>query len=557
MILVCPPFQLPELASLCVAHLATYVRSNGMACAEAYPHFDLARIVGLDRYAELAGGWNQAGELLFAEGLHGEPSAPYAQSQLALFGDAQRRATIRARFLEEALPPILEQGRDLVGFTTSFHQLMCSLWLAKEVKLHLPATTIVLGGASCREPMGTQILKAYPQIDYVVSGFGEVPLLALARGERPASRLIRNDEYVDLDSMPTPDYTEYLRCANRFGQNDKLALAFESSRGCWWGQKNHCKFCGLNGTAMRYSAKSTARTIEEIRELWSRYGQHLLAVDAIMPYSNMDEILVALAQFEDGPKIFYEIKATLTESQVAAMARARIQAQPGLESLSTHLLGLMGKGGSTIRTLAFLKWCRERGLAISWNQLYGVPGERLEDYDAQLALTEQIIHFPPPERACPVVLTRFSPYFENFADYGWASLSPRPDYESMHPQLSPQDRHQIAAFFRGVGGPDTSAYAERFTASVANWQKRNEQGDGLFLDATAGLVRNADGAGNRYRMTPLLQRVLDCTHVVTSLDRVREAAGCEFSFLDQMQKLGLLYIEGNKALNLAVRTGLN
>ena len=41
------------------------------------------------------------------------------------------------------------------------------------------------------------------------------------------------------------------------------ALYLEGSRGCWWGQKHPCSFCGLNGRKNVYRYKSAGRLYEE------------------------------------------------------------------------------------------------------------------------------------------------------------------------------------------------------------------------------------------------------------------------------------------------------
>lgn len=32
-------------------------------------------------------------------------------------------------------------------------------------------------------------------------------------------------------------------------------LVLEGARGCWWGEKHHCTFCGLNGSLMKFRSK--------------------------------------------------------------------------------------------------------------------------------------------------------------------------------------------------------------------------------------------------------------------------------------------------------------
>jgi radical SAM superfamily enzyme YgiQ (UPF0313 family) len=44
-----------------------------------------------------------------------------------------------------------------------------------------------------------------------------------------------------------------------------VELLFEASRGCWWGAKHHCTFCGLNGLSMTFRSKSADRAYSEIK----------------------------------------------------------------------------------------------------------------------------------------------------------------------------------------------------------------------------------------------------------------------------------------------------
>jgi radical SAM superfamily enzyme YgiQ (UPF0313 family) len=109
-----------------------------------------------------------------------------------------------------------------------------------------------------RRATSKRILEAYPEVDLVVSGYGEGPLLALSRGEEPAQRLIRSSHKVDLEQLPIPDYGSFLEQAAEFAADPRLMLTFESSRGCWWGQVNHCTFCGLNGVEMAFHERAKA-----------------------------------------------------------------------------------------------------------------------------------------------------------------------------------------------------------------------------------------------------------------------------------------------------------
>jgi radical SAM superfamily enzyme YgiQ (UPF0313 family) len=60
-------------------------------------------------------------------------------------------------------------------------------------------------------------------------------------------------------------------------------LVIESSRGCWWGHKHYCTFCGLNGSLMTFRSKHPDAFFAEITELANRHRiLDMIVVDNIM-----------------------------------------------------------------------------------------------------------------------------------------------------------------------------------------------------------------------------------------------------------------------------------
>src|SRR5262249_9527274 len=181
----------------------------------------------------------------------------------------------------------------VVGFTSSFHQHVPSLALAKRLKQARPECVIVMGGANCEGPMGAETARQFPFIDAVVSGEGDIvfpelvrraldgrPLeglpgvftsanatAALTTGARAAAPMVQ-----DMDSLPIPDFSDYFEefARSRYARGWQPGLFFESSRGCWWGERMHCTFCGLNGSTMAYRSKSAARALEELAPVTER-----------------------------------------------------------------------------------------------------------------------------------------------------------------------------------------------------------------------------------------------------------------------------------------------
>lgn len=555
-LLLCPPFQPLIISSLAIAQLATLLRSRNIICEESYLHFAFARIIGKEKYNKITdAGSGLKGELLFAESLYGTPADEHTARELdSIYGSSETRSKAINDLANVAMGVVEAAQPELIGMTTSFNQMLPALWLAKLIKERFPQVSIVLGGASCSDPMGQRILDAYPDVNYVVSGYGEQALLSLALGYQPEVPLLRGHQSPPLDDLPIPEYERYLRDAGEFSKEPTLSIAFESSRGCWWGQKNHCTFCGLNGVEMHFTSKSSDRVVKEVRTLWEKYGKHLFATDTIMAREHLKTVIPELGRFDSRPALFYEVKSNMSEADIAALRQANaVTLQPGIESLNTRLLGLLKKGVSTIRNLALLKWCRERGINVMWNLLCAVPGERPEDYDQQLLLFDKIPHFQPPHSVNPVRIDRFSPYFEDYAGYGWERIEPFAEYRILHPSFDDAALMDVAYHFHGIGGVVPGSYLKRLRSATAEWKERFQANDGLFYDPEKGLVRNEGHNGIRYGLDPNLMKIVELTHDVTPVERVLTEAKTHRSILEQLTKVGILYMEGDKVLNLSIR----
>src|SRR5262249_26316977 len=106
-----------------------------------------------------------------------------------------------------------------------------------------------------------------------------------------------------LDALPDPDYDEFYEDAARFrldrdpSWQERVVLNFEASRGCWWGQKKHCTFCGLNADGMAFRLKAPERVLATMRHLSERYRfQHLQATDNILAMSYWKTLLPRLSE---------------------------------------------------------------------------------------------------------------------------------------------------------------------------------------------------------------------------------------------------------------------
>jgi ribosomal peptide maturation radical SAM protein 1 len=557
-LLVCPPFQHPSLSSIAIAGLATWLRGQGIDCEEAYFHLELMRIVGPDKYNKsIERRKGNIAELLFSEAMHGSVSEQYATHLSEYYGNRDKRAEITRRFGEQCLQRIKLSGAQIVGFTTSYNQLTASLFLAELIKRHTNAK-VVFGGTPCSDTMGAAILTAYPFVDYVVSGYGETPLLKLCEGEKPTSRLLDNPTPPELHTLGLPDYRHFRREAEEYGLDPAtgINIQYQSSRGCWWGEKKHCTFCGVHRAHLSYEAKPNEVVIEDIRTLHERYGQTIMTTDAVLSLEHLRQVIPVLARFHHKPWLFYELKVNVTEKDIAALAAGRVIVQMGIESLSTRLMKEMQKGATAIRAIAALKWSRERKLTVKWNLLYKIPGETIADYDEQISIMEKIPHLTPPRILGPVHIDRYSPYFDEYQKYGWDTIHPAPEYREAHPNVDEETLFDLAYHFEGRGNNREEGYFDKLEAAFDRWHKRHEAGEGLFLGRIEGVYRVADGNETVISLSQEEQEIIGATHEIVPVKKLVEKLDCSEDTIQQMVDRNLLYIENRRVVNLTVRTEL-
>jgi len=387
----------------------------------------------------------------------------------------------------------------VVGFTSTFEQNLASLALAKRLKAAHPHIAIVFGGANWEGDMGEELHRQFGFVDYVCPGEADESfpaLVALLRAGavqgatlppgiiyREKGRCVstgRSAPVRNMDALPVPDFADYFRDWSESSASlETLPMVLvETSRGCWWGDKSHCTFCGLNGATLAYRSKSAAKALEEMQYLSDRWQtDRIEVVDNILDMRYFSDLLPALAADGRPWEIFYEVKANLSRAQVVALKAAGVtRIQPGIESLNDHVLKLMRKGTCGLRNVQLLKWCREQGVRVDWNILYGFPGETREDYEKMLAVLPAIEFLDPPVACGPIRMDRFSPYFEKPEEFGMTNVRPMAPYKFLYP-FPHASLMRIAYHFDFdycAGSP--AGFADGVIRFAEAWRQKDERG---------------------------------------------------------------------------------
>jgi ribosomal peptide maturation radical SAM protein 1 len=252
-----------------------------------------------------------------------------------------------------------------------------------------------------------------------------------------------------LDELPIPDFSDYFSAISNEEWSVRANLVAESSRGCWWGAKAHCTFCGLNGSNMAFRSKSAQKFADELAALRACYHRDkFLLSDNIMDLKYLSTLLPYLVGQGTPYDLFYETKSNLRKEQLELMAAAGVRhIQPGIESFSSAVLGLMRKGTTKLQNVQLLRWCKELRIGVSWSLLYGFPGEDLAEYEALASIIPSLVHLPAPTGHWQIRLDRFSPYWNSPQSFGLRNVKQTGGYDFIYLPLIGSERMRLAYFF--------------------------------------------------------------------------------------------------------------
>jgi hypothetical protein len=427
--------------------------------------------------------------------------------------DVRRLLGVRrqvAPFLAARVAELAAGDHTFVGLTSVFHQNVPSLALARLLKAARPDVTIAFGGANWEEEMGAALLERFGFVDLAFSGEADrsFPAVLEARRQGPA------------------------------GRRHPRRPAAVRGRGHRPRRRDHGPGPGRGPRArLRAVLPAAARPPRDRRRLPHPAGRDVarllvgspLALHVLRPQRRDDGV----PQQDPGPRrprarrpagalrrphvqrrrrhprlpvlrhrappagrrgldveLFWEVKANLSRDQVRTLSDAGVRfVQPGVESLSDHVLALMRKGTTGLRNIELLKWCREYGVKPLWNLLYGFPGETEDDYLETVHLIQAIWHLDPPTGYGPVRLDRFSPYHDDPGGFGMTNVRPMAPFATLYP-FDADTVRRIAYYFDYdyADGRRDDVHARPAVDLAVGWMNDAERGD---------LVITPDGDGVR------------------------------------------------------------
>ena len=499
---------------------------------------------------------------------------------------------------------------DIVGFTSMFMQNIASLAMVRKIKQRNKDIIAIMGGANCETPMGEEIVKNFDIVDYVFSGTALISfpkfVNSIMSGNRSQAESINGvfskanslhkekvkakvlvkedgevetvgpigDEFSINECVPL-NYDSFLASFDRYFKDStvKPYLLFETSRGCWWGAKAHCTFCGLNGGGMSYRAMKDEAAIAMINDLFDRYSdrvKHFSCVDNIIPREYIKGVF-PYTKRKEGVTIFYEVRADLRPEEMEILSDAGVvEMQPGIESLATSTLKLMKKGTTAFNNIRFLQNTVVYSIVPHWNLLVGFPGEDEGVYEKYCHDMPLLQHLPPPSGVFPVRFDRYSPYFTE-ADKYELDLVPL-DYYSYTYSISSESMKEMAYYFSDQNYDAeyiriTGKWLSKLQKGLQAWKERWADSDNtsfpkLYMSKENGVDVVIDERTDETKTVKLSEEEKD---VLINLDSKKNFAGLERqmrdlispeslkSAVDYLLSNGLLFEENGTLMSIVFK----
>ncbi len=486
---IVPPMASAEVPSLAAHLLQAEARQAGIHIDIIYTNFPFAHIFGLPLYHLLVKlkEKNFIAERLFTRAAFGLPPMgknvhrlidPYwvpdhiwqrknetatrkmadnlsPMRKLILSTDWQELEEQSVKYVETTAASIVERGYRIVGSTNTLGGIASSVAILNQIKKIDPRIVTAMGGALCDGEMAQGVLSLQTRIDYIFSGESDVSFIDFARDvlegrQLPQEKIIVQKTPTNLDQSPLPDFHDYFRQVEEYHIDPPVEgtypIVYETSRGCRWGR---CVFCGLNGVNKSYRFKNPGKVLEDLRRLVSLYPESpIFMSDNLIPPHYITDLWPSAATLSPPLRIRYEVNSDLGLNDLMVLKQAGITfVQPGIESLSPKLLKRLRKNGTVRQNIALLRYARAVGIDLCWQLLFGVPGDRLDEYREMLELLPLIRHLQPPAGMIPIEIPRFSPYFNMPERFGIKRLRPAELYSDVYPGHA--DLEKLAYYFTG------------------------------------------------------------------------------------------------------------
>jgi len=454
-LLVSMPFADTSIPSIQLGLLESVLKNHQINAQSLHLYVKAADYYGLHNYNNLISMHSDASlaEMIFTKYIYSmhwsekkEQIKDFYEKNIAKDGNLfsfEDYEKVTDEFFNHTISNIKWDTFDVIGFTLNYGQILPSLAVAKYLKTNFPSITIICGGSAVTGDLGTRFIDAFPWIDYVVSGEGEEALVQFINDPtsigtipnliyRKDDTIIKNNtaEYIDLNTLPYPDFTSYFQllntCHPEIQQYYHLygRIPIELSRGCWW---NKCSFCNLNVQHKKYREKMIDRFCNELEFLSNTYKMLTFQVIAnTLPFHDYRQLCHQLTALKKDFNLYIEARAgRLQRIDYSLLKKAGFHhIQTGIESFSSSYLKKMNKGVNLIDNIAVLKYCKEQHIQNHYNIITQFPNEDENDFLETKKTIDVFQQYLDPPQISKFIITYGSTIYDHLDLYNIKKVKP-------------------------------------------------------------------------------------------------------------------------------------
>lgn len=586
------PWAIFNRPSIQLATLKSYLEGKSDYRVDTFhPYLDIAALLGVDIYAEIAlSGW--AGEALFSALLYPQKAKDAArlfnENISTTTGNKTKFSSLTTQIEKLCyswINSIDFTSYNLIGFSICFSQLLPSLYMAKLIKQKQPALPVVFGGSSCCGEVGQSLLREYQQLDFIVDGEGEERLLTLCRHlngksteladgilsrkklNRPATPItpIISITPLDLTALPLPDYSPYFNEIKKLFPTRPFIplLPIEFSRGCWW---NKCTFCNLNIQWPNYRFKSGDKMVAEVRALSKQYESlHFTFTDNALPPREADHFFSEISKKNIDFDFFAEIRGTSDLKRLQQYRRGGLTTiQVGIEALSTSLLDKMDKGSSTMDNIAMMKLCAQERIKLEGNLIVDFPTTTMDEINETINNLAYVLPYNPLEPAS-FFLGYGSPIYNKPKQFSIQAILPHTKTKLLFPKHCHESMTMLISSYRGDKMVQQKLW-QPVRKMIADWHTfhKNRKNPNIaalsYRDGENFLIIRQERTNSstlHHRLRGISRKVYLAAPVPTPIKDIGKMfptikAGTLTAFIDDMCCKRLMFQENGKTISLAV-----
>ena len=282
---------------------------------------------------------------------------------------------------------LLDAQPDLVGMSCYQWNLERSLFLAKQLKRHLPSCTVVMGGPEITPD--NQFLLRHKDFDMGVAGEGEetwkLLLQSFPRIPHVQGLLLPKENgqwhfsgnrlpHSPLGHWPSPFLSGAL------DSHLKGVLWLETVRGCIY----RCAYCCYHKQSLRLRTFPLERILKEVSRAWDRDLREIVFLDPCFSRRpRLEALLDGLATINHDRRLrlYAECNVEGIDPRIAEkMAKAGfVEMEVGLQSVTRRTLRNIHRIFHPKRFLQGVRSLQDVGVEVMVDLIAGLPGDHLSD----------------------------------------------------------------------------------------------------------------------------------------------------------------------------------